>query len=191
MFKDNTKYISRVYTKSDYTKIKLTINSPDIDFQTAVSIFQDRIQERFMEQIHQLSYDYETNSFAIMALECLLIETLGQFVSGKDNNNNCSAYEYQSFLKNQLNFTPENAKNFYQHIRCGILHQAQTNAQSALVAYGYDVIFYEDELFIVSVDLFCKKIDDYFYAYCNKLLDKHNTNLRINFIKKMDFICNR
>ncbi len=191
MFKDETKYISPKYTKSDYTEIGLTILSNETDFKTAINIFQDRMHGRFMQQINLLRKDLTTNGFAIMALECLLIESLGQFVSGKDNNRNCSATEYQEFLKDQLGFTAEDAKNFYHCIRCGILHQAQTNNQSALIPYGYDVTFYEGGLFFVGVDRFCEMMDQYFNDYCDRLLDSQNTILRLNFIKKMDYICNR
>ena len=191
MFRDGTEFVSPKYTKFDYAALGLTIYSPELDFQKAVAIFQDRINGRFLQQINQLRENCLDNGFAIMALECLLIESLSQFVTGKDDNKNCSAVEYKRFLITQLRFTPKDAGKFYSCIRCGILHQAQTKDYSALVPDGDRAIFYVDGFFMVNVKEFSLMIDRYVDYYCHSLLDDRNTYLRLNFIKKMDYICNR
>ena len=51
-------------------------------WKRALEIFDDRIQGRFFEPINTLKgKDINQNGFAVMALDCLLVETLYQFYS--------------------------------------------------------------------------------------------------------------
>lgn len=128
MNKNNISYVSVRYTKKDYQKLRLTLNSDDITLEKAIKIFIDRIEGRFFEQIRTLSNDYNQNGFSIMALACLLIETFAQFIKGLDDTRGVSRQEYIDFLMNSLDCFPTKAaaESFYSCIRCGILHQAQT-----------------------------------------------------------------
>lgn len=193
MERDGTPYISPRYQKQDYLNLGLNIMSSDEDFDVAINIFIDRIEGRFLNQIHSLSNDYNQNGFAIMALECLLIETFAQFVSGRDDNEGVSRQEYTNFLVNKFScFTSQNVANkFYSLIRCGILHQAQTKKQSALVYGKPFVVNWTDGFLRVSVDSFVYMMEQYFSEYCRDLRNPLNVSIRTNFITKMDFICNR
>ena len=56
-------------------------------WKTAIDIFEDRVEGRFLKQIEILAGKNdgkirEFSGFAIIALDCLLIETLRQFYRG-------------------------------------------------------------------------------------------------------------
>ncbi len=194
MFKDGTPYISPKYEKTDYLNLELDVHSSDAEFEKAVDIFKDRIEGRFLAQIDQLSCDCDRNGFAIMALECLLIETLGQFVAGREDNQGCSRSQYTAFLKTQLGISPVLADEFYSKIRCGILHQAQTKAESALTpSMGVPAVYRDCErkYLMVGVNKFIEMMEDYVAFYCDRIKDPAEIELRTNFIRKMDYICKR
>jgi hypothetical protein len=66
--------------------------------------------------------------FAILAIDCLLIETLAAFVEGLETTDGKSKATFCTFLttrpKFKATFTFDIAKQFYEEFRCGILHQA-------------------------------------------------------------------
>ena len=91
--------ISPNYNKDSYLNLNLTLQSSEFDWNTAVTIFKDRIEGRFLNQIDLLSNDVNANGFTIMALNCLLIETLYQFKEGKDKTpSRCNKDVYSNFL---------------------------------------------------------------------------------------------
>lgn len=193
MYKDNTPFVSVNFSKQDYLDLNLTLNSDDYTFDKAIDIFIDRIEGRFFKQIQILSDDYNQNGFSIMALECLLIETLAQFLKGLDDTHGASKREYVDFLINRLHCFPSlvAAEKFYSYIRCGILHQAQTKPNSGLTFGAKNAIEWRNNFLIVSVDTFTNEINSFFQSYCRNLKIRSNVDLRLNFIKKMDYICNR
>ena len=193
MYKNNTPFVSVNYQKQDYLNLGLTLNSDDITFESAINIFVDRIVGRFFKQIDILSNDYNQNGFSIMALECLLIETFAQFLKGLDDTHGVSKKEYIDFLINSLNCFPSKAaaESFYSCIRCGILHQAQTKKNSGLTFGEAYAIEYCDNFLMVSVDTFTNELRNFFRWYCQQLKNSGNNLLRLNFIKEMDYICNR
>lgn len=122
------RFISPEYERGDYLNLKLNENSDYDIWEQALKIFEDRIQGRFFDSIKILIKDKNKNGFAVMALNCLLIETLQQFVDGVDTNDR-SMNAYTNFLRRELFDvfdTEEKAIMFYKNIRCGILHSAQT-----------------------------------------------------------------
>lgn len=218
--------ISPNYTKEDlkalFLKDHLSAYSDHDVFSRAVEMFRDRIQGRFFDQIDRLAADgIEKNGFAIMALECLLVETLAQFENGRSDSCDCSAKVYTEFLRkrdpafnqkpNIENFpSPEiydkevfhnrrgkpivkpndNAMFFYNRIRCGILHQAQSGNNSALAVDGSDqCVFWHDNYFMVHVGKFMEMMESYFYQYIDELYDSKNIVSREKFVRKMRYIC--
>lgn len=96
--------ISPHYTREELKDLfingHLSAQSDQDVFSSAIEMFRDRIQGRFFDQINKLAVDgVEKNGFAIMALECLLVETLAQYRKGLPDTCNCSAREYASFLR--------------------------------------------------------------------------------------------
>ena len=184
-------YISPKYRKIDYQKLNLSPDS-DENWEMAVKIFKDRIQGRFLNQIHLLEGDINTNGFAIMALDCLLIETLLQFRFGYEETKPKNKDAYSDFLcQNFPNIfdSKSKAERFYSEIRCGILHSAQTKGKTRLTDDSTYAIKVTGDVLSVSVSRISEVVESYFDSYCSQLLDKNNTAIRSNFIQKMKFVC--
>ena len=186
--------ISPQYCRDDYHNLKLSVTSCESNWECAVNILKDRIQGRYINQIDLLSNDINSNGFAIMALNCLLIEALYQFENGLKETKKSNKKEYANFLKklDAVSFSDgSTAEDFYTHIRCGILHSAQTKAESRLSDREGFVIAVENNVLIVSVAGLSNLVKNHFNSYVNRLLDPNETELRKNFIKKMTFVCRK
>ena len=185
----NPAYFSPHHQKSEYIELHLTKDSGRDKFDIAIDLFKDRIKGRFLDQIESLSSDYGKNGFAIMALECLLVETFAQFRKGLPDTDNCSKEEYAKFLFEVLHCCASItvARKFYSYIRCGILHQAQTKPNSGLAKQGTRPISYSSGFLLVSVPAFIAMMNDYFESYCADLY--YDPILRSNFVTKMNYIC--
>lgn len=90
----------------------------------------DMIKQRFTERyITPLRGDARRkNGFSLMAISCLMIETLQSFYEGLADTQGKSREAFERFFKENIEFTifsPE-AVSFYKGVRCGILHQGET-----------------------------------------------------------------
>ena len=187
--------ISPKYSRDDYHKLKLSPTSDNTTWETAVNIFRDRINGRYLNQIDLLSKDINANGFTIMALNCLLIEAFYQFENGLDETEKRQNKEkYSSFLKKIDSVSFNNvtlAEDFYSYIRCGILHSAQTKAESRLSDREGFVVAVEDGVLVISVKGFTDLVKKHFNNYSSMLLDGSDSILRKNFVKKMKFVCRK
>ena len=139
------------YRVSDWKALNLTLASPPADWDKAAAIFHDRMNGRFLAQVKALAghHDeeiFEFSGFAIVALDCLLIETLGQFYKGIEQTPNRPrppqgqpsphAQHFIDFFIGSRHFSgafdTKKGRLFYDHFRCGILHQAQTKGKSRI-----------------------------------------------------------
>ena len=127
-------------------------------------------------------------------MDCLLIDTFYQFENGDEETRNNKA-RYVRFLRTYLGdlFPDDNkARVFYEQIRCGILHSAQTKCGSQLT-FGkkYAVEFtHSDTSVIVDVVNFSKRLEDYFEEYVERLMQNEDSN-REMFLRKMQYVCRR
>jgi hypothetical protein len=102
---------------------------------------QQRLFERYVEPVRALDLHSDTkerkNGFYIMAVSCLLIETLESFWQGwettephKDvagqNIRGKSKEAFRLFFARQHRFGVFAGTDFYKRVRCGILHQGET-----------------------------------------------------------------
>lgn len=191
-------FISARYKKEDFIKLRLTMTSNEEDWSKAISIFEDRIKGRYLDVIDRIIDDRRLmiDGFSIMALNCLLIETLLQFKNGWDETQNSNSYHYSEFLMEEFPQTFINinlARKFYRDIRCGILHSAQTkNGSQLTIDKEYVIKFiYTSRGKSISVDVvgISKMIKDYFFSYVEKLKDCRNEDKRYCFLKKMTYLC--
>lgn len=189
-FNDNI-YIAPGYTKEAFQKINLRINSDEKSWRLAVDIFKSRIEKRFLDKIDILLEQCDNeDAFAVMSLNCLLIETLAQFYEGKKDFNGCSKKYYTSFIRRNFDCGENIAEKFYTNVRCGILHSAQTVGRVVLCMSDEKIFSYNNDYLCVDVKRFTVKLKEIYIAYCRDLLD-NKPNIRTNFIKKMNYISNR
>jgi hypothetical protein len=130
-----------------------------------------------------------------MALDCLLIETLQQFIEGVPET---PIRENKCYFKNFLisyfkeDFDDEKAKMFYEQIRCGILHQAETKKNSKIkISHELPIVKFtkEKDGLIINRKKFHEKLKKAIKSYIGQLKDTTNEPLRKKFRKKMDYIC--
>lgn len=198
-FKISPKYKASKWLSLDLTKK----DSPD--WKIAIDIFEDRIKGRFLKQVELLETSRNSDvkyfsGFSIMAIDCLLIETLQQFYkgtkrTGKDEDEKMF-HDFFSRTSELAKFFDkiDKTKIFYNQIRCGILHQAQTKKQSIIhiksgtpLAEWVDINDHSKGLSINRYK-FHKALLSNYEKYINDLRNDRNLNLRRKFQRKMSMI---
>lgn len=169
------------------------------NWDIAIDIMDRRIRERFIEPADKL-IELEDNispidkkyGFAILALDCLLCETIQAFYEGIGDSTGKSKKLFKEFLKSRVEFreffkTEQEREDFYKNFRCGILHQAQTSSDTKIWSVG-TLIRKSGRFVIVNRQEFHKKIKSELEIYINELKSKQNHKLMNNFKIKMDYI---
>ena len=186
--------ISPKYTDENWRTLELSVDSPQSKWQEAVGILHDRIDGRFLKFVRQIEAN-EFAGFAVMALDCLLIETLQQFREGQEETprgqSGCYFYSFLTETSFGKWFNKEKAKMFYDQIRCGILHQAEVKGSSLIKINTPCLVQVTDdgEGLIIDRNLFHQQLKQEFEKYIQELGDPSNSQLRQKFKKKMDYIC--
>lgn len=124
----------------------------DENWGLAFHFFEERIRTRYTNPINAiLEMDLKTGEgFAVVNLQCSLIETIESFINGWIYHNdgekkskkgwfknkvsdetyiaeiNNNLYLFESFFKNHLNFKKIKGNDFYFNVRCSLLHETQT-----------------------------------------------------------------
>lgn len=165
------------------------------EWQTAVAIFSERVSERFFQPIAHID-ECDRAGFAVMALDCLLIEMLQQFREGVHRTpaGKSKLYFINFLTKSSFGdfFTEKMAEVFYRQIRCGILHQAEVRGSSRILVDEQIplVDFAETKAgLVVNRKSFHERLLQEFEYYKTQLLDAENEVLRNRFRKKMAYIC--
>jgi len=199
--------ISPKYYASSWFDLDLT-SKKSADWKTAIDIFEDRIRGRFLKQVEFLESNTNAeikyfSGFSIMAIDCLLIETLQQFFNGtKRTGKDRDERTFHDFFSRSVDFsdffdTIEKTKIFYVQIRCGILHQAQTKKMSTIhmksgtpLAAWVDNSDHSKGISINRIK-FHKALSESFENYITELRKDRNLNLRRKFERKMNMIANQ
>lgn len=181
--------ISPKYTSRDWETLELN-NAQD--WPRAAAMVKDRLDGRFLAfATGLLESDY--SGFVVLAIDCLLAETIQQFKDGVTDGRGKSKNLINLFLEGrrfQPDFDVAARKAFYHDIRCGLLHQAEAKRmwlirrkQSALLqaAPSGDGYIIDVERFHVGVR---SSLDD----YLEDLIEPASSSLRSNLWTKMDEI---
>jgi len=166
-----------------------------------VEIFSDRLEGRFLEPIRLIAADEKIgkfSGFSIVTLDCLMIETLKQFYDGEDKTEMDHATAFRDFFRGSPYFqdlaSTKKAKTFYSHFRCGLMHQAQTKKKSLIKIKQRHMVQQVssniDDGLIIDRVLFHQAIEDEINRYKSMLINCENEDMRKNFKKKMNIICN-
>ncbi len=199
--------ISPSFKSSKWTGLDLSAKDSS-DWKIAVDIFEDRIEGRFLKQIEILAKNSdqkirEFSGFAIIALDCLLIETLQQFYRGtKRTGKDQDDVMFHDFFQRDPEFsaffnTLAKSNVFYNQVRCGILHQAQAKKRSIIhIRYGSPLASWvdiADPLQGISINrlLFHKAVLRVYSLYISQLRGNNHLNLRRKFEKKMNMIASQ
>lgn len=187
--------ISKNFTSKDYLDLNLNINEENW-WVKAILILKDRIETRFFRPLDLLIESEKDNKpidnyfwFSVLALSCLLIETIQWFKKWIYNHKGKSEKLIKEFCSDiWLN---EEEQNIFFQIRCSILHKWETEG---ILVYSHNwdekvITKYSEDETILERNILYKKIKENFYEYLNNL--KKDTDLKNNYINVMDCICNK
>ena len=188
--------ISPNYSTDDWNRLNLSDPFANDDhWEKAIEIFEDRIRGRFLNivgNIQTLPY----SGFVVMAVDCLLIETLEQFYRGVPDSVGGSRSFFTHFFERsdvlKKEFTENQRKLFYEHFRCGILHQAELKGDSLVWKVGPLVWDNTHNGITVNRQKLHEILVCEFNAYTQKLREKMtDSDLKLKFRTKMDYICRK
>ena len=123
-FNINDVLLSKGIKIIDYKKMVLEEDKKEI-----MNLINKRFQERFIIPLEFIDDSQIKSGFLIMAICCLMIESLESFYRGwEDTRGRRSPEAFKKFFArvDGLKQFKDVSDNFYKHIRCGILHQAET-----------------------------------------------------------------
>ncbi|HYL78574.1 MAG TPA: hypothetical protein VEU96_30565 [Bryobacteraceae bacterium] len=215
------------FSKTKWEALSLQLDGNEVAWAEAIGVFERRMRERFFGSIDALVAD-DTKpdvqpsgstgttgcipGFSIVALCCLLIETLQGFREGPPSTaaptGQCtfpsapcikpSSGTNQQFIKFLHRpafggaFNGKAAKEFTSGIRNGILHEAETRKW---VIWREEpegkIADAEDDGFALNRSLFYAAIEREFESYLTELRNPANGDLRKRFKNKMDELCKR
>ncbi|MCG7940582.1 MAG: hypothetical protein N0C88_17275 [Candidatus Thiodiazotropha lotti] len=111
------------------------------------------------------------NGFLMIASNSLLIETLASFLNGYDktprgqsNNAFKAVFSKAEEYKNKLSVFKN--INFYQDIRCGILHQGETYSKFRIIRTGP---LFDKKQKKINATMFTKELHDFLIKYTEEL----------------------
>ena len=93
------------------------------DRHAIAKAIRSRFQNRYIDPVRA-----KPRGFTIMAVSCLMIEALESFLQGWESSDGQSKASFCFFFDEFDEFKDfrGHAQQFYKHVRCGILHQAET-----------------------------------------------------------------
>jgi len=182
--------ISPKYSAKDWST--LVRGAPE-DWARAADIVRDRLEGRFLRFADSWLTD-PFSGFVVLAVDCLLAETLQQFRAGETSGSGKSKRYITQFLSGprfQPDFDQDARLRFYEDVRCGLLHQAEAKGMW-LVRRGQSKmlrIVTNGSGYIIDVERFHDAVRLSLEDYCRDIVDSSQEDLRGNLWRKMEQIC--
>ncbi|WP_197432708.1 hypothetical protein [Pseudovibrio brasiliensis] len=162
-----------------------------------------RLDTRYLKPIRILQANgcFEGEGFAIVSVQCALLEFLAALKIGKNyryvrNRADLEAYEYngskvlfRDFLMTEEPFkdwftSDEEAESFYANVRCALLHEARTKDGWRIWATGSPAVDPKNK--IVRRNSLYEAIDQYLVSYGQLLTEDKRSQEA--FIRKFDHL---
>jgi hypothetical protein len=150
------------FTVRDYKRARDS-QPPDRD------AIAEAIRERFTDRYIKPVGAAPRRGFTIMAVSCLMIEALESFRQGWETSDRQSKAAFCFFFDASEQFKDfrGHAQAFYTHVRCGILHQAETTG-------GWRIRRDSSALFdatamTVNADRFLDALEQVLGSFCDEL----------------------
>lgn len=202
-------YISGSKTTDDWNAFKTTLvpGADPAGWATAFGeYFYGRLSARYLDPIKVLQDNgtLQGEGFSIAAIQCSLIEFLESTVQGKSYRSlrggpplgpheySRSGDMFESFLANRAPFNSEfnaaMAHDFYEGVRCGLLHEARTkNGWVIWANHGSRIIDATGPQKILYRDDFQKALLEFVAWYKSVLIS--DSAIQEAFIRKFDSLC--
>lgn len=172
--------LSSSTTVSRYRRLEKEMNRDEI-----VNFIRERFTERYIDPLRSDT----KHGFCTMAISCLMIEAIESFWRGWSDSRGKSELAFCSFFarSNQFIAFRPIAQEFYKHIRCGILHQAETTGGWRIRRTG--VLFNQTDK-TINATQFHNKLEKCLDEYCQALRTASwDEEVWKNLRKKMNAIC--
>lgn len=146
-----------------------------------------RFKERYFDPVNSMPPG-QKNGFMMMAICCLVIETLESFHQGIRDTNRQSRQAFRDFFDREASFSGfrQNGDWFYEKIRCGILHQAETCDGWRILRKGP---LLDHSKRTINATKFMEILHESVNAYAETLRKENSQIPRERFLKKMKAIC--
>lgn len=149
----------------------------------------DFIEQRFLERyLNPVTLKCNSkNGFSIMAISCLMIEALECYKQGRANSKSLSRRMFKDFFHSHTQFSSFRrvSSDFYDHVRCGILHQAETTGGWRIVRKGPLI-----EGKVINATKFERALREAFTDYCIRLkVEDWDSPVWESFKQKMESVC--
>lgn len=182
-----------------WEETKLTRGGVTIDdFQVMVDnaekeeiaeLIETRLIERYVAPFEMKST--LKSGFSMMAVACLLIETIDCFKQGVDDTRGETKQCFVRFFENEPLFVVFKTRSvdFYHNVRCGLLHQGETK-KGWRINRKSDTELLKDKN--INAQLFISNLKLVIQNYSSELkqADFDDSNIWENALKKMEFIIN-
>lgn len=182
--------LTRRAVVSDSTKLSSTVT---IAYYRKLEEANDRkalgqfLVQRFDERYFRPIEDSPSkHGFAVLAVACLVIETLESFYQGRSDTRGGSAKVFRDFFARDttLNVLGGEGNWFYDNIRCGILHQSETRGGWRVLRSGP---LLDTQAKTINATAIFRALRWEVRKYAQKI--RTDEQLWQNFCKKMSAIC--
>jgi hypothetical protein len=199
---DRLTEISSGFRVHDYHQVRPTLhaNNPGTAAWTRViAAFEARMSERFLDPIAVLATTSVTQprmrpGFAIMALNCLVIDSLQSFREGRTATNAAStAAAFKMFFNTSPSFTIFNSNDrndFVNGVRNALLHNGETRYDWKIRRTGSQILTRDKKTGsrILNYNLFHAAVVSEYHAYVREL-NSDDAAIRARFLARMDALC--
>ena len=152
-------------------------------------IIETRLIERYITPFEVKSAS--KSGFSMMAIACLLIETIDCFKEGVDDTRGETKQSFIRFFEKEplFNVFKSRASDFYNNVRCGLLHQGETKK-------GWRINRKNDTPLLdgksINANLFILNLKNVIRSYAAELKESNFNDSRIwtNTLRKMEYILN-
>ncbi len=189
------------FTIDDWNHLKTKLDSSgkwSDEWDEVISKLEARFQKRFFEPaaaLESLAY----SGFALLALDCLLLESLQAFISGNHAANSAASRSaFKKFLMKNKTFgtyfpNESSVDTFYTHVRNGLLHDGETRKGWLIKRSDrYDLIDRKDPSFpVVNRRKFHDALVAVFREHFEKLRKPAEEKCRENLFKAIEGLCQR
>jgi hypothetical protein len=180
----DTTQLSKNYTVAKYRKLEAAQRPK----KEIAKFFVERFTERYITPINAAGRKHK-HGFCTMAVSCLMIEALESFWCGWPDTKHRSALAFCQFFQRTpafsafLGFVPQ----FYENVRCGILHQAETTGGWHIQREGD---LFETKSLTINATKFHRVVKGSLSAHAKLLISSAWDSERWrNFRKKMEQVC--
>ena len=157
--------------------------------ESIAELIESRLVERYIAPFEIKSAT--KSGFSMIAIACLLIETIDCFREGVDDTRGETKQSFIRFFENEPLFNDfrSRAVDFYINVRCGLLHQGETK-KGWRINRKSDSPLLKDKS--INANLFIQNLKKVIQLYCADLKrsDFHDSIIWSNALKKMDHILN-